>query len=246
MEYSYLTDPGKVRDHNEDSVTALKNASGEVLMAVADGMGGHKDGEVASNIAINHIGKRFLATSSVGNKEDAMAFLKEIVSEANVLIYKYTREHTESSGMGTTIVISLITKDFLLFCNIGDSSGFVMKNKKLYKITSDHTLVNLLVKSGELTEEEAKDHPRKNVLMRALGANMTVEMDIFDVETDVDGIFLCSDGLTNMLDKEQIELVLNSELSIEDKLAKLILKSNNRGGTDNISVAYLTKEDALW
>ncbi len=241
MEYSYLTDPGKVRDHNEDSVTALKNASGEVLMAVADGMGGHKDGEVASSIAINHIGKRFLATSSVGNKEDAMAFLKEVVSEANILIYKHTQEHPASSGMGTTIVIALLTKDFLLFGNIGDSSGFVLKNKNLYKITTDHTLVNLLVKSGELTEEEAKDHPRKNVLMRALGANMTVEMDIFDVETDIDGIFLCSDGLTNMLEVKQIEDVLDSDLSIEGKLEKLILKSNNRGGTDNISVAYLTK-----
>lgn len=241
MEYSYLTDPGKVRDHNEDSVTALKNASGEVLMAVADGMGGHKDGEVASSIAINHIGKRFLATSSVGNKEDAMAFLKEVVSEANILIYKHTQEHPESSGMGTTIVISLLTDDFLLFGNIGDSSGFVIKDKTLYKITTDHTLVNLLVKSGELTEEEAKDHPRKNVLMRALGANMTVEMDIFDVETDVDGIFLCSDGLTNMLEVKQIEAVLDSDLTIEEKLEKLILKSNNRGGTDNISVAYLNK-----
>ena len=241
MEYSYLTDPGKVRDHNEDSVTALKNASGEVLMAVADGMGGHKDGEVASSIAINHIGKRFLATSSVGNKEDAMAFLKEVVSEANILIYKHTQEHPESNGMGTTIVIALLTKDFLLFGNIGDSSGFVIKDKTLYKITTDHTLVNLLVKSGELTEEEAKDHPRKNVLMRALGANMTVEMDIFDVETDVDGIFLCSDGLTNMLEVEQIENVLDSDLTIEEKLEKLILKSNNRGGTDNISVAYLSK-----
>lgn len=243
MEFSYLTDPGKVRDHNEDSVTALKNANGDILMAVADGMGGHKDGEVASNIAINHIGKRFLNTSSVGNKEDAFAFLKQVVSEANILIYKHTQQHPESSGMGTTIVIALLTDSFLLFGNIGDSSGFVIKDKALHKITTDHTLVNLLVKSGELTEEEAKDHPRKNVLMRALGANMTVEMDIFDVETSIDGILLCSDGLTNMLDVRQIEDVLNSSLTINEKLQKLIFKSNNRGGTDNISVAYLQKDE---
>lgn len=242
MEYSYLTDPGKIRDHNEDSVTTLKNESGEVLMAVADGMGGHKNGEVASSIAITSIGKRFLNTSTVGNKEDAINFIKEIVSEANIELYKYTRQYPESNGMGTTIVLALLTKDFLLFGNIGDSSGFVIKNKKMYKITSDHTLVNLLVKSGELTEEEAKDHPRKNVLMRALGANMTVEMDIFDVETDVEGILLCSDGLTNMLEVSQIEKVLDSDLTLDEKLQKLILKSNNRGGTDNISIAYLTKE----
>ena len=242
MEYSYLTDPGKIRDHNEDSVTIVKNESGEILLAVADGMGGHKGGEIASSIAITNIGKRFLNTSTVGNKEDAIRFIKEIVSEANVLLYKYTKENPESSGMGTTIVLSLLTDKFLLFGNIGDSSGFVIKEGKLYKITEDHTLVNLLVKSGELTKEEAKDHPRKNVLMRALGANMDVEMDIFDIETSVDGIFLCSDGLTNMLDFQQIERVLNSTLTIDEKLQKLILKANNRGGNDNISVAYLTKE----
>lgn len=243
MEYSYLTDPGKVRDHNEDSVTIVKNGTGEILMAVADGMGGHKGGEIASSIAITNIGKRFMKTSTVGNKEDAINFLGEVVSEANMNLYRYTEENPESLGMGTTIVLALLTDNFLLFGNIGDSSGFVEKKGKLYKITTDHTLVNLLVKSGELTEEEAKNHPRKNVLMRALGANMTVEMDIFDVETDVDGIFLCSDGLTNMLEKDQIEKVLESDLSLDEKLQKLIQKSNNRGGTDNISVAYLIKED---
>ena len=243
MEFSYLTDPGKVRDHNEDSVTIVKNDNGEILLAVADGMGGHKGGEIASSIAITHIGKRFMDSSSVGTKEDAINFLKEIVSEANMLLYKYTTDNPESVGMGTTIVMALLTKEFLLYGNIGDSSGFAIKKGKLHKITTDHTLVNLLVKSGELTEEAAKNHPRKNVLMRALGANMTVEMDIFDVERDVEGIFLCSDGLTNMLDEEQINLVLNSSLSIDDKLQKLINKANNRGGTDNISVAYLKKEE---
>ena len=243
MEFSYLTDPGQVRDHNEDSVTIVKNGSGEILMAVADGMGGHKGGEIASSIAITHIGKRFIDTSSVGNKEDAINFLKEIVSEANMLLYRYTEENPESLGMGTTIVMALLTDEFLLFGNIGDSSGFVIKNKKLYKITNDHTLVNLLVKSGEITEEEAKDHPRKNVLMRALGANISVEMDVFDVERDVNAILLCSDGLTNMLDDTQIENVLNSDIDIDAKVQKLINKANNRGGTDNISVAYLQKEE---
>ena len=243
MEFSYLTDPGQVRDHNEDSVTIVKNAAGEILMAVADGMGGHKGGEIASSIAITHIGKRFVDTSSVGNKEDAINFLKEIVSEANMLLYKYTENNPVSVGRGTTIVMALLTKDFLLFGNIGDSSGFVIKDKKLYKITNDHTLVNLLVKSGEITEEEAKDHPRKNVLMRALGANISVEMDVFDVERDVSGILLCSDGLTNMLDNNQIETVLNSDIDIDAKVQKLINKANNRGGTDNISVAYLQKEE---
>lgn len=240
MEYSYLTDPGKVRNHNEDSVIIVENKMGEVLLAVADGMGGHRGGEIASSIAISHIGKRFQETSSVGTKEDAISFIREIVSEANVLLYKYTSEHEESVGMGTTIVLAILTKDFLLFGNIGDSSGYVLKNNKLSKITVDHTLVSLLVQSGELTLEEAKEHPKKNVLMKALGATSTIEMDVFDVERDIDGILLCSDGLTNMLDDEQItKVLLDENITLDERLKKLVTKSNNRGGTDNISIAYL-------
>ena len=244
MKYSYITDPGKVRERNEDSVNIVENANGEILMAVADGMGGHKDGEVASSIALNHIATRFKSISSVGNKEDAINWIREIVKEANALIYKYVAEHKESAGMGTTMVLAILTKDFLLIGNIGDSSGYVIKNKKLHKVTVDHTLVNLLVKSGEITEEDAKNHPKKNVLMRALGASPDVEMDIFNVELGVDGIFLCSDGLTNMLDDDTIMKVLNNnEMDIDEKLDKLIFKANNRGGSDNISIAYLNKED---
>lgn len=239
MECAYLTDPGKVREHNEDSVIIVKNHNNEYLLAVADGMGGHRGGEIASSIAISHIGKSFRNLGKIGSKEEAILWIKNTVSEANVQIYKYTEENPESAGMGTTIVLSVFTSDYLLFGNIGDSSGYVYKDGLIHKITTDHTLVNLLVKSGEITEEEAKDHPRKNVLMKALGATTTVEMDIFDVETDVEGIFLCSDGLTNMLDDLQISKVLSEKLSIEQKLNKLIIKANNRGGTDNISAAYL-------
>ena len=239
MEYFYLTDPGKVRERNEDSVLIIKNDFDEYLLIVADGMGGHTGGEIASNIVVNKIGKRFEQISKIGSKEDTINWIKEIVGEANAAIYKYTSENPGSEGMGTTLVLALYTKDFLLFGNIGDSSGYVLKNKRLHKITTDHTLVNLLVRSGELSEEEAKNHPRKNVLMRALGADKKVEMDILDVEDNVEGIFLCSDGLTNMLSEEAIEKVLDEHKTIEEKLQKLISKSNNRGGTDNITVAFL-------
>lgn len=239
MKYYYMTDTGKVRDHNEDSVVITENLNQEILLTVADGMGGHNAGEVASSLAITHIGQRFRNLSTIGNKEDAINWLRETVNDINTLINNYTAEHPESAGMGTTLVLALLTKEFLLFGNIGDSSGYVVKNNKVHKITSDHTLVNMLVKSGELTEEEAKEHPRKNVLMRALGSAKTAELDIFDVETDVDGILLCSDGLTNMLDDEQISKVLIEDLKIEEKVIKLIYKCNNRGGNDNISVAYL-------
>ena len=243
MKAFYLTDPGKVRDHNEDSVTILSNDNGEYILAVADGMGGHKAGEVASSIATTHLEARFVSLDTLGTKEEAIEWLREVTKEINDKIFAYTFQNPDSKGMGTTLVVAIRTRDYVLFGNIGDSSGFVYKNGKLVKVTKDHTLVNLLVSTGELTEEEAKYHPRKNVLMRALGANNPIEIDIFDVDISVRGILLCSDGLTNMLTFEQIEKVLNSKDNIEEKIIKLIRKSNSRGGTDNISIAYLVSED---
>lgn len=234
----YQTDPGKVRSHNEDSVNIVENASGEYLVVVADGMGGHKAGEVASSLVVNELSKRFSSLSSIGTKEEAVIWLKEIIDEINVKILKYAEEHIDASGLGTTCVCSIITKDFLLFGNIGDSSGFVLKKGKLYKVTKDHTLVNILLENGELTESAAKVHPQKNVLMKALGAAEQIEMDIFDVEREVDGIFLCSDGLTNMMSPEQIEKILNDkELELEEQVGKMIMKANMRGGNDNITIA---------
>ena len=243
MKSFYITDSGRVRSHNEDSVTIVKNAASEHLMIVADGMGGHRAGEVASSMVVTQIGSKFKALSTIGTKIDAINWLKHNVQEINNNIIKYSEDHPESMGLGTTCVMALLTKDFLLFVNIGDSSGFVFKNGKLKKITRDHTLVNFLVETGDLSEAEAVNHPKKNVLMKALGAADQCEIDIFEVETDIDAIMLSSDGLTNMLSQDQIEKVLNeTEITVEDKLIKLIKKCNVRGGTDNISIAYLVKE----
>ena len=242
MKAYYISDTGKVRTHNEDSVMIVKNLSGEYLMVVADGMGGHKAGEIASSIVVNGLTDKFKNMESIGEKDGAVNWIRQNVNELNDAIFKYTDEFPESKGMGTTLVLSVITKEYILFGNVGDSSGFVVNDLKLYKVTKDHTRVNLLDERGELTKEEAKNHPRKNVLMRALGANNPIDVDIFDVEKNCDAILLCSDGLTNMLTKNQIEKVLNSDLSVEERIVKLIKKSNLRGGTDNVSIAYLEKE----
>ena len=243
MKSFYITDSGRVRSHNEDSVTIVKNAASEHLMIVADGMGGHRAGEVASSMVVTQIGSKFKALSTIGTKIDAINWLKDNVQEINNNIIKYSEDHPESMGLGTTCVMALLTKDFLLFVNIGDSSGFVFKNGKLKKITRDHTLVNFLVETGDLSEAEAVNHPKKNVLMKALGAADQCEIDIFEVETDIDAIMLSSDGLTNMLSQDQIEKVLNeTEITVEDKLIKLIKKCNVSGVTYNISIDYLVKE----
>ena len=258
MRSFYLTDVGKVRDHNEDSVIIVENDEKSYLMAIADGMGGHSAGEVASSIAIKYLESQFLSSFKGMNKVDAVNWIRDSVDEINSLIFKYEDEHPESKGMGTTLVLAILTKDYLLFGNVGDSSGFVMKDGNLHKVTYDHTLVNLLVSAGELTKEEASVHPKKNVLMKALGATEEVDVDIFDCNMDIteillssDGYFtttflppmISSDGLTGMLDREGIEKVLLGEGDIEEKVLKLIRKANNRGGTDNISVAYLVREE---
>ena len=171
MKSFYMTDAGKVRSHNEDSVIIVRNEEDDYLLAVADGMGGHRCGEVASSLAISYLGKHFQDTFREMDKESAITWIRDSVTEINRSIFNYALENPESKGMGTTLVLAISTKDYVLFGNVGDSSGFAMKDKSLHKITYDHTLVNLLVTAGELTEEEAKDHPKKNVLMKALGAN---------------------------------------------------------------------------
>ncbi|MBQ6134941.1 MAG: Stp1/IreP family PP2C-type Ser/Thr phosphatase [Bacilli bacterium] len=241
MKSFYLTDPGMVRDHNEDSVIIVRNDEGSYLLAIADGMGGHSAGEVASSIAIGHLGKHFKESFHTMRKLDAVNWIRDVVDEINTLIFQYEKSHPESKGMGTTLVLAILTKDYLLFGNVGDSSGFLMKEGKLHKVTYDHTLVNLLVSAGELTKEEASVHPKKNVLMKALGASLEIDVDIFDCDMDVSEILLSSDGLTGMLTREQIEKVLLTDDTIEEKVTKLIQKANNRGGTDNISVAYLIR-----
>lgn len=243
MKSFYLTDSGRVRSHNEDSVTIVKNLTGEHLMIVADGMGGHRAGEIASSMVVTHMGSEFSKLSSVGTMLDAAKWLQDNINVINTNILKYTESHPEATGMGTTVVLALLTKDFLIFANIGDSSGFVLKNNKLHKVTKDHTLVNLLLDAGEITESEAENHPKKNVLMKALGSQEKQILDIFEVDMDVDAVLLSSDGLTTMLTKDQIEKVLiESDLSSEEKLIKLIRKCNARGGNDNISLAYLVKD----
>ena len=151
MKSFFQTDSGKVRSHNEDSVIIVRNIDDDYLLAVADGMGGHRCGEVASSIAISYIGKHFQETFKNMDKEEAITWIRDAVKEINKLIFSHVSSHPESTGMGTTLVLAVSTKDYVLFGNIGDSSGFAMKNKHLHKITYDHTLVNLLVQTGELT-----------------------------------------------------------------------------------------------
>ena len=143
MKSFYLTDAGKVRDHNEDSVIIVKNNNNDYLMAIADGMGGHCAGEVASSIAISYLGKHFNETFFNMTKVDAVNWLRDCAKEINTLIFRHEKEHPESKGMGTTLVVAIVTNDYILFGNIGDSSGFVIKDGKLHKVTYDQLVIIL-------------------------------------------------------------------------------------------------------
>ena len=138
MNSYYLTDPGKVRTHNEDSVVVMTNENGEKLMIVADGMGGHRSGEIASSIVVSHVGKSFTDKKQLGTKEEAKEWMKNVISESNVLIYKYTIDNPDSMGMGTTIVMSLITNDYLLFGK-NTSNGTIQKINNILTINSEIT-----------------------------------------------------------------------------------------------------------
>lgn len=239
MESYYLTDSGKVRSHNEDSVIITKNISGEYLAVVADGMGGHRAGEIASSMVVSHFGKIWSKINKIGSKKDAITWIVNTTEEVNDSILHYAETNPDCKGMGTTAVIAMKTDDYLIFGNVGDSRGFVLTNSRVYQITKDHTLVNLLLDSGEIDEEQAINHPKSNVLTRAIGTNPSIEIDIFEITDEVDGIFLCSDGLYNMVSVEEMTKHLYKETSIEDKLISLIEVANNNGGKDNISVAYI-------
>ena len=144
MQTFYFTDPGRVRSHNEDSVTIVSNENKEFVLAIADGMGGHKAGEIASSIAIEHIMNSFYSLETIGSKDDAIEWLRIIVKEINDKIFDYSEKNPESKGLGTTLVIAIKTEDYILYGNIGDSSGYVRKNGILHKVTKDHTYVNML------------------------------------------------------------------------------------------------------
>ena len=151
MQTFYFTDPGKVRSHNEDSVTILNKYNEEFVLAIADGMGGHKAGEIASSIAIEHITSSFNELETMGTKDDAIDWLRMIVKEINDKIFTYAKKNPESKGLGTTLVIAIKTENYILYGNIGDSSGFVIKNGILHKVTKDHTYVGMLISNGRLT-----------------------------------------------------------------------------------------------
>ncbi|SMC21594.1 protein phosphatase [Clostridium acidisoli DSM 12555] len=227
-----LSDIGLVRKLNEDSVGLIEDDK-KRLYIVADGMGGHNAGEIASKIAVE-------STIDYVNKEKEFNNPGEILTEAikfaNEKIFEKSEENLAMSGMGTTITACLICNKEMLVANVGDSSCFVVKKDFIEKVTKDHSLVQQLVDAGTITEEEAINHPNKNIITRALGTNNSVEVDIFKLNLeDIKKVVLCSDGLSNSVTKSEIYDIATKNNN-KEACEKLIELSKLKGSNDNISV----------
>lgn len=243
MKGQFITDQGRVRNHNEDAGGLFLNHADQYLSVVADGMGGHQAGDVASQMATAIIEKEWHESNEMKEPEEAEAWLKTVIQQVNKEIYEKSVNQKEYQGMGTTVVITLCTPDFITVAHIGDSRCYMMNEAGFSQITEDHSLVNELVRSGQITPEDAEHHPRKNVLLKALGTEEVIYPDIRTISWESGNrILLCSDGLSNKICDSELQSFLENDEAIEDTSKGLITLANERGGEDNISLVIVHHE----
>jgi protein phosphatase len=250
--YKAVTDVGRKRKGNEDSL--FVNAD-QNLFVVADGMGGHAAGEVASKIAVDAINEFVVLTA--GDEEITWPFgldenmsydgnrLKTAVRFANRKVLEATKERAEYEGMATTVAGVLVDGDSANLAHVGDSRVYLMRGNELTQLTSDHSWVNEQIQSGVISADQARSHPLRNVVTRALGgkADLQVDMQVHDIEPQ-DILLLCSDGLTTMIPDDEIARLMNqTHGDIEEAAQSLVDAANARGGEDNITVVLLKFEE---
>ncbi len=228
------TDVGRRRKINQDCVFATEESIGLLpnLFIVADGMGGHNAGDFASQYAV-HAVTEFIRESTEANP---VRLLQDAIRSANAGLIAEAASHEELAGMGTTFVATTVIDGYAYTANIGDSRLYIMK-EGLTQVTRDHSLVEEMVRMGEITEEDARNHPDRNIITRALGTAPEAEVDFFDYRLEAGAtILMCSDGLSNMVEKEEIENILRGDATPEEKTRLLIDAANENGGKDNIAV----------
>ena len=232
------TDVGQKRKMNQDYVFVSEGPVGNLpnLFTVADGMGGHNAGDYASSHAV-----RILADEI---REDAdynpVKVIRHAIETANTEIRNRAQEDENLRGMGTTMVVATIVDQYAYIANVGDSRLYVISDE-IRQITKDHSLVQEMVRMGEISEEEARNHPDKNIITRALGAEKTVDVDFFDLKLEKDcTILMCSDGLSNMVEDSKIqEIISDPEADIDQKGNALLREANQNGGKDNIAIVLV-------
>lgn len=228
---------GEFRDLNEDRTGVFYNKTNQVLFLVADGMGGHAHGDVASKFVNDEIQKAWEEENLI-KSDYAEEFLRDLVISTNRKLYDLQNVHDDYSGMGTTLVLASIIDDTIFVLNIGDSRAYVMKRRSIEQVTTDHSFVNLLVETGEITKEEAINHPKRNVITKAMGSERLIQPDIFRLRNkQYDYILLASDGLTDVLREDSIHsTVYQKNLSLQERLDSLISQAEENASRDNISI----------
>ena len=235
--FSYRTDIGKVRLNNEDQAMALTNASGNVLLIVCDGMGGQNKGDLASSLALHTIVTMFKSRKGFMNTYIAKLWVNKAIREANRSIFEQSQSNPNYRGMGTTLTLLLIIKDIAILGHVGDSRCYFLKNHHdLVQMSEDQTYVGYLLRTGQITEEEALVHPKRHVLMNALGVYPSASVDLKSFPYLDEVVLLCSDGLYNNVPNEDIAAILKGNDTTEQKANELIAIANKNGGSDNIAV----------
>lgn len=233
-----VTNIGRRRKLNQDYVYTSEQSVGPLpnLFIVADGMGGHNAGDYASKLAVNTMVEK-IGCSVESEPEN---ILVGAIDDANTAVRKSAETAPELEGMGTTVVAAVCAGDRLYVANVGDSRLYVVSGHEIRQITRDHSWVEEMVRRGGLGREEARNHPDKNIITRAVGAENEVKADFFSVKLEEgDLILMCTDGLTNMLEDEEIRMILDGARDIVEKAEELVRKANENGGRDNISVILI-------
>lgn len=241
MKICALTDVGKVRQINEDSFY-IADKSGYSYAIVADGMGGHQAGEIASSIAVQKISSALEAGLTPElDRFQAMEVLRRAFISANEAIYDYSCDNPSAMGMGTTTTACLIRDGYIIYAHVGDSRAYIISDE-IVQITRDHSYVQELVKLGQITPEEAKHHPRRNIITRAMGVERIVKVDTGVKPYNGEKLLICSDGLYGELEDTEL-LNIIKENKAEAAAKQLIKLANERGGNDNITAVVMEGEN---
>ncbi|HOJ11257.1 MAG TPA: Stp1/IreP family PP2C-type Ser/Thr phosphatase [Clostridiales bacterium] len=239
--YGIKSHKGMVREINEDSCNVIFGSSKmKAAFIIADGMGGHNAGEVASRMAVEYISEKINEAEKDFSEDGVCQFLISTIKEANDIIFKKSNAPGPFSGMGTTLIIAVFFAERVYIGHVGDSRVYVIRNNGIQQLTTDHSYVEELIKNGSLSRVEAENHPQKHVITRAIGCFEDVEADIYtyDIHTD-DTFVLCTDGLTNMLSDDIIKSIIIQSDDPQSACAELVEKANKSGGNDNITLCII-------
>ena len=239
-------DIGRKRSRNEDAIFISQTSIGILpnLYIVADGMGGHKAGVIASNLAIESFCE-YIKTHgqmSVRTREDVSILLKMGIRHANHIVYEKSKESDEYSGMGTTFTVATVIDDILYLAHVGDTRLYLINQTQIHQATTDHSLVQEMLEQGYISRNELQEHPQRHIITRAVGTYAKVKVDtlMYDINK-VEYVLLCSDGLTAMLSEKEMHQIILEENNIENTVNRLIDTANANGGIDNIAVIIAKK-----